>query len=113
MPDREARKVTYVGVYGSEARSLRGVVPAEGVVTCDDGRVLRAEVPFAFSSELARELEDVVFRRTMLGFDADQGRRYYVEIADLAAKHLGWDPAERGQALERLGRYADSFRIRG
>ena len=46
-------------------------------------------------------------------FDADQGRRYYVEIADLAAKHLGWDSAERGQALERLGRYADSFRIRG
>jgi len=105
-----------LSVYGGRAHALLDGLAAGNLpdgTLGDDGRVLRAEVPFAFSAELARTLDDVVYRRTMLGFDADQGRRYYAEIADLAAGHLGWDPAERARALERLGRYADSFRIRG
>ena len=106
--------VRVTNVYGGRAHALLDAIDAgqmpEGTLG-DDGRVLRAEVAFGLSAELARHLEDVVFRRTMLGFDADQGRRYYDEIADLAADHCGWGPEDRARALERLIRYADSFRI--
>jgi len=71
VPDREARKVTYVGVYGSEARSLRGVVPAEGVVTlevngkplvrlmCTPTRLEDLAVGFLFNEGLIRGMDEV------------------------------------------------------
>jgi glycerol-3-phosphate dehydrogenase len=76
----------------------------------DDGRVLAAEVVFALQRELARDLTDIVFRRMMVGFDADQGRGMYREIAALAAAEAGWSPEETTQQLEALMSYAESLR---
>lgn len=33
MTEREARKITYTGVYEAESRPVRGVVPAEAIIT--------------------------------------------------------------------------------
>ena len=80
--------------------------------TLDDaGRVLAAEVVFAIREEFALSLEDVVFRRMMIGLDADQGRPLYDEIAALAAAELGWSPATLKQQLDELRGYAESLRV--
>lgn len=73
-------------------------------------RVLAAEVVFAFREEFARTLTDVVFRRMMIGFDADQGRPSYTEIAAIAAAEAGWSPQQETQQIEALAEYAESLR---
>jgi glycerol-3-phosphate dehydrogenase len=105
-----------LGIYGGRSRELLddirdGRYPPGTLA--DGGRVLRAEVAFAIEQEFARSLTDIVYRRLMLGFDADQGRRYYEELADLAAECFGHDDERRTEELARLIRYADSFRVAG
>ena len=66
---------------------------------------------FAVRSEMARTLEDIVFRRLTIGFDADQGRPLYEMIAAIAGSELGWSDAERHAQLEALAAYSDSFGV--
>ena len=61
--------------------------------------------------EFARSLEDIIFRRMMVGFDADQGRPMYDAIATVAAAEAGWDPQRQAQELGDLVAYADSLRV--
>ena len=75
------------------------------------GRVLAAEVIFALRDEFARTLEDIVFRRMMVGFDADQGRPMYDEIAVLAAAEAGWSHEQTMQQVQDLNGYAQSLRV--
>ncbi len=76
------------------------------------GRVLAAEVIFALREEFARTLTDVVFRRIMIGFDADQGRSMYKDVAAIAAAEAGWSPGQQAQQLDELTTYAESLRVR-
>ena len=111
----EGRK-RLLDVYGGRAAALLdGIEQGQwpGDTLSGEGRVLRAEIPFAFEREFARDLRDVVHRRLMIGFDTDQGRRYYAEIADLAAACRAWDDDRRDRELTRLDRYADSFLVGG
>ena len=75
------------------------------------GSVLAGEVIFALREEFARTLEDIVFRRMMIGFDADQGRHMYDEVAALAAAESGWSPEQTAQQLKELTGYAQSLRV--
>ena len=105
-----------LSVYGGRALELLdgvvdGALPA-GTIDAE-GRVLNAEVAWAFDKERAATLSDVVHRRLMLGLDADQGRALYSQIADLAAEHLGWDSSRRDQELAALLTYSDSFLLAG
>jgi glycerol-3-phosphate dehydrogenase len=68
-------------------------------------------VIFALRDEFARTLEDIVFRRMMIGFDADQGRPMYDEITALAAAEAGWSREQTMQQLKDLNGYADSLRV--
>jgi glycerol-3-phosphate dehydrogenase len=61
--------------------------------------------------EFATTLADIVFRRMMVGFDADQGRSLYDAIAALAATEFGWSPGELNVELDELNVYADSLRV--
>jgi glycerol-3-phosphate dehydrogenase len=80
--------------------------------TLDGARtVLAAEVAFVIRQEFAVSLEDIVFRRMMIGFDADQGRAHYEEIAALAAVETGWSPEFVAQQLGQLHEYASSLRV--
>ena len=62
--------------------------------------------------EFALTLEDIVFRRTMMGFDADQGRTRYNEIAAIAAAEASWSREQKAQQLDKLVKYAESLRVR-
>ena len=77
----------------------------------EERRILAAEVPFAIRAELARTLTDIVFRRMMIGLDAEQGRRHYDDIAELAAEEAGWSPEQTKQQLQDLEKYAESLRV--
>lgn len=102
-----------LGIYGGRAAAIAEMCTGELAVTLDDDdRVLAAEVVFAMREEFALTLEDIVFRRTMMGFDADQGRTRYNEIAAIAAAEAGWSPAQKAQQLDELVKYAESLRVR-
>ncbi len=101
-------------VYGGRASGLVKLCndnPALARALDSDGRVLAAEVVFALRDEFAVTLTDIVFRRLMIGFDADQGRDLYEDIAALAAEEAGWGPEETTQQLEGVRAYARSLRV--
>jgi glycerol-3-phosphate dehydrogenase len=76
-----------------------------------DRRILAAEVVFAIREEMARTLVDIVYRRMMVGLDADQGRALYDAIATLAAAEFKWDPGQLASRLAELRTFSDSLRV--
>ncbi len=102
-----------IGIYGGRAAAIADLCGGEPAETLDaDGRVLAAEVVFAIREEFALTLTDVVFRRMMVGFDADQGRALYNGIAAIAAAEAGWSPEQQAQQIDELEEYAESLRVR-
>ncbi len=97
------RAAALVELSANEAR-LRGVLD-------EAGDCLVAEVAFVIREEFAVTLCDIVFRRMMVGFRADQGRPLYEAIAARAAEELSWTSQQSDEELQRLIDYADSFRI--
>ena len=101
-----------LGIYGGRAAAIADLCTGELQHTAGDcDRVLAAEVVFVMREEFALTLEDIVFRRTMIGFDADQGRTRYNEIAAIAAAEAGWSPEQKAQQFDELVEYADSLRV--
>jgi glycerol-3-phosphate dehydrogenase len=103
-----------IDVYGGRASALVALCEGEpGLArTLGEGRrILAAEVVLAFREEFAQTLSDIVFRRMMIGFDADQARNLYQEIAAIAAAEAGWSPSHTKQQLEDLDEYAESLRV--
>jgi glycerol-3-phosphate dehydrogenase len=102
-----------LGIYGGRAAAIADLSTGELAHTLDqDGRVLAAEVVFAMREEFALTLEDIIFRRAMIGFDADQGRALYNDIAAIAAAEAGWSSEQKAQQLNGLTEYAESLRVR-
>lgn len=103
-----------LAVYGGRARQVAEIAAQEKAFarTLDaDNTVLAAEVANAVRDEFAVTLEDMVFRRMMVGLDADQGRPLYPEIASIAAAELGWDAEKTAEQLLLLQAYSDSLRV--
>lgn len=103
-----------INVYGGRAAglvALCGREPGLARTLDDKQRILAAEVPFTMREEFARTLTDVVFRRMMIGLDADQGRPYYGDIAALAAAENGWREKQTARQLEDLEKFAESLRV--
>ena len=100
-----------LAVYGRRAESLAAHAENScGFETLDkDATVLAAEVSFAIREEFARTLTDIVYRRLMIGLDADQGRPMYERIAELAASESGWPDERRDEELRALIAYSDSL----
>ena len=103
-----------VDVYGGRATRMVALCDSEPSLARpldEGGRMLAAEVCFAMREEFALTLSDIVFRRMMIGLDADQGRSHYEDIAALAAADAGWSPEQTRQQLEELEEYAESLRV--
>jgi glycerol-3-phosphate dehydrogenase len=101
-------------VYGGRAAAIAQICDNEPELAraLDDERtVLAAEVAFAIREEFAGTLEDIVFRRTMIGLDADQGRPLYDAIAALAAAESGWSPERLEEQRNALRQHAASLRV--
>jgi glycerol-3-phosphate dehydrogenase len=93
-----------VAALATESNALAGFIDAAATLP-------EAEVAFVIREELPKTLTDVVFRRMMIGLDADQGRPHYARIAKLAADEFGWDEATRTEEMRSLVDYADSLRV--
>ena len=103
-----------LSVYGGRAAGIATLCESEPALayTLDDQRrICAAEVQFTLREEFAQTLTDVVFRRMMIGLDADQGRRHYEDVAALAAAEAGWSLDHTRQQLADLEKYAGSWRV--
>ncbi len=103
-----------LSIYGGRAAGIVDLASSDAVsqkTFGDDSAHLLAEISFVIREEFARTLTDIVFRRTMIGFDADQGRPLYEQIANIAAAEFSWDADERATELRALCDYADSLRV--
>lgn len=97
-----------LGIYGGRAREiadLAGSDPALGRTLDDAQRVPAAEIAFCIRREFARNLVDIMHRRTMLGLAADLGRSAAAAVAAVAASELGWDERLKAQQLRALDAY--------
>ena len=112
LSDEGVRRL--LSIYGGRATDICEICdtnqslakPIDG-----QGRVLAAEIVFVLREEFAKTLADVVFRRIMVGLDADQGRPLYETIADIAASERGWSAEQRSQQLDDLLAFSDSWRV--
>jgi glycerol-3-phosphate dehydrogenase len=61
---------------------------------------LKAEIAYAVDFEGARNLVDIIDRRTRIAFESqDHGQAIAKEIADLAGKRLGWSASDKKREL--------------
>jgi len=103
-----------LALYGGRALDLLALAESEPLLqkTLDPaGTVIAAEVVFAIREEMARRLEDIVYRRLAIGLAADQGRGLYEIVAAIAGGELGWNDAQRHAELKSLRAYSDSFGV--
>ena len=101
-------------IYGGRAAAIAELASTDSRLAATVGgenRVLAAEVVFALREEFAVTLTDIVFRRMMIGFDADQGSKMYPQVAAIAAREAGWSPEQQAQQLDGLTQYARSLRV--
>jgi glycerol-3-phosphate dehydrogenase len=101
-------------IYGSRAAGIAALANTRPELTgCIDeaATIPEAEVAYVVVNELPRTLVDIVFRRMMIGLDADQGRPHYARIAELTAAENGWDETRRAYELGLLLAHADSLRV--
>ncbi len=97
-----------LGRYGSRMPELLALAASPDLAAPLPGGAaggyLGAEVVYAVASEGARHVEDVLARRTRLGFEAsDRGLAAAPRVAELMAPLLGWDACRRA---EEVGHYA-------
>ncbi len=95
----EARCAVLVGRYGSKARAFaeaEAELPARFTVLAD---YTPAEIDLICRTERVNCLQDIVLRRTLMGFEGQTSRDALEEVADVAAGALGWDAAERAAQL--------------
>jgi glycerol-3-phosphate dehydrogenase len=112
ISDRAATRL--LAIYGGRAADIVALAVAEEhhqAALGEDGDILAAEVVFTIREEFAATMTDIVFRRMMIGFDADQGRPYYDALLALAARELDWSTDEAEQEKTALLAYADSLRV--
>lgn len=103
-----------LSIYGGRASAIIDLANAGDALqkTLDpDRNYLAAEIIFVIREEFARTLADIVFRRMMTGYDADQGRSLYDSLASVAATELAWSKADSKAELAALRGYADSLRV--
>jgi len=97
LPDGVLRGLAHN--YGSNAIGLLANADETLQATIGTSNVLRVEVINAVKNEMARSLEDIVFRRTDLATGRHPGRRALQECATLAAGALGWDADETARQI--------------
>lgn len=105
-----------LSIYGGRAAAIIELAlstPALQKTLDEAGNMLVAEVAFVIREEFAVTLSDIVFRRMMVGLDADQGRPLYDAIASSAAAIFEWSESELQAQQRGLLKCADSLRVAG
>ena len=98
-----------LSIYGGRAVGIAELMDSmPDLINAD---LAAAEVVFVVSEEFPHSLTDIVYRRMMLGFDADQGRAVWPDVAEIAARQLDWDSDRRDTELRELAAFADSLLV--
>lgn len=103
-----------LAIYGGRAAGIARLMDSRPTLArCLDAsaRVPAAEVAFVIAEEMPRTLTDIVYRRMMIGLDADQGRPLYDEIAAISAAEFGWSDRRRRSELQALREHSDSLKV--
>ena len=89
--------------YGTEAFRLLDAAtgPEAFRRLVPDRETIEAEVEYAVEHEMARQLADVIFRRTGLGTLGHPGDACLARCAAIMAPRLGWSEHEKTEQLER------------
>jgi glycerol-3-phosphate dehydrogenase len=101
-------------IYGGRAAGIARLAkerPDLAGFIDDAGTLPEAEIAFVIGEELPKTLVDIVYRRTMIGLGADQGRTHYTRIAERVAAELGWDANRSTEEMLSLQAHSDSLRI--
>ncbi|MGI9236548.1 MAG: glycerol-3-phosphate dehydrogenase [Woeseiaceae bacterium] len=110
----EAGVKRLLDIYGGRAAEICDIALGKQALaqTLDSANtVLAAEIVYAIREEFAQTLEDIVYRRSMVGLDSDQGRPLYAAIADIAGDEWQWDAGERSRQLDNLLEFSESLRV--
>ena len=107
--DFSSDTIDYIGKnYGTESRKVFEIArndKAMAEVMTADGEIL-AEVVYAIQEEMAKNLTDIIFRRSGIGTLGNPGIEKLQKVADCAAKLLNWDDAKKeaeiNEALTKL-----------
>lgn len=89
-------------VYGTRAIDIAALAaehPDLATVFDPVSGAIGAEVILAVRDEEARTLSDVLLRRTMVGLGPDVGLGAVKAAAEIAGRHLGWDPSRLAQEV--------------
>lgn len=92
-----------VSRYGTEIDSVVNILEEEpelNATVSPGNSTLAAEVVYAARNEMARRLEDVVFRRSNLGLLGHPGRSSLRRCAELMARERGWDNERIEQEIQ-------------
>ncbi|MBC2715401.1 MAG: glycerol-3-phosphate dehydrogenase/oxidase [Desulfobacteraceae bacterium] len=87
--------------YGSESRfvfELARQNPEFSEIICEDGQIM-ASVVYAIRNESAKNLKDILMRRTGVGNIGHPGKNILKKIAVVAAKELNWDKSKIEEEL--------------
>jgi glycerol-3-phosphate dehydrogenase len=104
-----------LSIYGGRSSQLLDLAQREPQLLRSldaEGTVLAAEVIHAIREEFAVTLEDIVHRRMMVGFNADQGQALTGEISALAAAEFSWSRRETAAEVAALEDYNKRFTVR-
>ncbi|MDH5361897.1 MAG: glycerol-3-phosphate dehydrogenase [Aigarchaeota archaeon] len=103
-----------VGRYGSNYTKLLDMLKEKPELRqriVNDLPYIWAELPYAVEHEMAMTLSDFFFRRTRIGYeDWDQGMAISRRVAEVMAKHLGWDSEDVKKHIRAYKREVDEGR---
>lgn len=107
-----ARCAVLAGRYGAAARRFARAERDDRRVFHDLDGYTPAEIGLICKTERVSRLEDIVLRRTLMGFEGRTARPALEAVADVAADTLGWDAARRGMEIERtVALLKDRYRV--
>jgi glycerol-3-phosphate dehydrogenase len=89
------------GVRFEQVLAYARAHPELGGRLCPDRPEIRAEMVFAVRGEMARTMEDVVFRRTGLGACGHPGDGCLEAVAALMARELHWSAEEAAASMRK------------
>jgi glycerol-3-phosphate dehydrogenase len=102
--DFSSKTMEYLGRnYGTEYEKVLAIARSSKAfarVLNGDGEIM-AEVVYAARHELARTLNDILFRRTGIGTLGHPGESLLKEVARIAVKELRWGPSRIKEELEK------------
>ena len=101
-PDIVEKTIGWLGrLYGTEYHRVIEMAGTDKTLLKPinhDGEIL-AQVLYALKNEMAKTLQDIVFRRTGIGTLGNPGKELIKKVADISAEYLGWDEKKKTEEI--------------